>query len=299
MFSGNPLPFSFIPISGARNCVAEIFKTRALFAFRLLCAGVLLALTGLPATAQQEPKPANPASTPSSDQNPQNPPEKPEAVPAPIEGTLKLLSRRSIFFPDLAADRNALTPIKKLELATDDSIAPSTLIGDAISAGIDQGTNSLSQYGGGISGYGKRYGSSLATGTTAQYFRTFLLPTTLHEDPRYFVLLHGTAPRRVLYAVTRVFVTETDARTESVNWSELLGPLMAEGLANAYLPPEQRTVGKTFRRYGLRVGFDSAINIVKEYWPTIFRQLRLSEVSVAPQPDPNVVLPLPQGAPPQ
>ncbi len=220
-------------------------------------------------------------------------------MPAPIEDTLKLLSRRSIFFPDLATDRNALTSLKKLELATGNSIAPSTLIGDAISAGIDQATNSLSGYGGGAAGYGKRYGSSLATGTTDQYFRTFFLPTVLHEDPRYFVRLHGTAPKRVLYAITRVFVTETDARAKDVNWSELAGPLMAEGLANVYLPSDQRTVGKTFRRYGIRVGFDSAVNIVKEYWPTIFRQLRLSDVSATPEPDPNVVLPLPQGAPPQ
>jgi len=269
---------------------------------RVATAGLLLTLASLPAMAQQEPKPANPPSAPTPDQatQDQTPPDqssaKPQTMPAPIEHTMKLLARRSIFFPDLAADKRALSPLQKLQLATDNSIAPSTIAGDLIGAAIDQATGSLSGYGGGWGGYGKRFGSSIATGTTDQYFRTFLLPTALHQDPRYFVLLRGTPTKRILYAISRVLVTETDARTEQVNWSEIGGALMAESFANVYLPSGERTAGKTFRRYGLRLGFDGLTNVVKEYWPTIFRQLRLSNVSAAPQPDPGVVTP-PTGQP--
>ncbi len=261
------------------SCVSATIKALAAFAGRVTCTGLLLALINCPANAQQESKPANPPSAPPLDQTTQNPPAKPEGVPAPIEGTLRLLAKRSIFFPDLAADKLALTPRQKLELATDNSIAPSMVLGDLISAGIDQATNSLQGYGQEYAGFGKRFGSALATSTTNQYFKTFLLPTVLHEDPRYFVLLRGTTTTRVLYAISRVFVTRTDAKTEDVNWSGIAGPLMAEGLANVYLPPEQRTVGKTFRRYGIRIGVGAAANIVKEYWPTIFQQLRISDTT--------------------
>ncbi len=164
---------------------------------------------------------------------------------APLEGTAKLLARRSIFFPDLAADKNALTHLQKLELATDNSIAPSMVLGDLISAGTDQATNSLKGYGQEYGGFGKRLGSALATSTTNQYFKTFLLPTVLQEDPRYFALLRGTTENRVWYAITRVVVTQTDTRTEAINWSGIVGSLMAEGLANVYLPSEERTVGRT------------------------------------------------------
>lgn len=256
--------------------------TRAAIAGRIACASVWLTLINSPVLAQQEPKPASSPNTPSVDQNAPSPTEKPQSMPAPVEGTLRLLARRSIFFPDLAANKLALTPLQKLELATDNSVAPSMVLGDLISAGIDQATNSLQGYGQEYAGFGKRFGSALATSTTNQYFKTFLLPTLLHDDPRYFVLLHGTTTKRVLYAITRVIVTRTDAKTEGVNWPGIAGPLMAEGLANVYLPPEQRTVGKTFRRYGIRIGVGAAANIVKEYWPTIFKRLRLSDSPPAP-----------------
>jgi len=261
-------------------------KSPAASVVRIACAGVLLALIVSPAMAQQEAKPANSPNTRPSDHSAPSPTEKPQTMPAPLEGTLRLLARRSIFFPDLAADKHALTPLHKLELATDNSVAPSMVLGDLISAGIDQATNSLQGYGQEYGAFGKRFGSALATSTTNQYFKTFLLPTLLHEDPRYFVLLHGTMAKRVLYAITRVVVTQTDARTVDVNWSGIAGPLMAEGLANVYLPSEQRTVGKTFRRYGIRIAVGAASNIVKEYWPTIFTRFRITNTTPAPAKSP-------------
>jgi hypothetical protein len=63
-----------------------------------------------------------------------------------------------------------------------------------------------------------------------------------------------------------------------------LGPLAAEGLANAYLPDSERTVGKTFERYGYRIGFGAANNLLKEYWPTIFKRLRIAKVAPGLQP---------------
>ena len=242
---------------------------------RVARASLLLVLINSPAFAQQEPGPANSPDSPASDHTDPGPTEKPQGMRAPLEGTARLLARRSVFFPDLAADKNALTHLQKLELATDNSIAPSMVFGDLIGAGIDQATNSLKGYGQEYGGFGKRLGSALATSTSNQYFKTFLLPTVLHEDPRYFALLHGNSPNRVWYAVTRVVVTQTDTRTAAVNWPGIAGPLMAEGLANVYLPSEERTAGRTFRRYGIRIGVGAAGNIVKEYWPTIFKRFQL------------------------
>jgi hypothetical protein len=81
-----------------------------------------------------------------------------------------------------------------------------------------------------------------------------------------------------------VFVIPTDAGNEHFNWPGTLGPMAAEGLANTYLPDSERTVGKTFARYGVRVGFGAVNNLLKEYWPTIFKNLRIAKVAPGLQP---------------
>jgi hypothetical protein len=118
----------------------------------------------------------------------------------------------------------------------------------------------------------------MASGASSHLFGTFLLPAMLRQDPRYFVKLHGSAGERVWYAFRRVVVTRADRGGEAFNWSGVIGSLLAESLANSYLPEGERTTGKTFTRFGIRMGSIAASNIVKEYWPTIFRSLRMSKL---------------------
>ncbi len=91
-------------------------------------------------------------------------------------------------------------------------------------------------------------------------------------------------------------VIRTDAGSETFNWPGTLGPLAAEGLANTYLPDSERTVEKTFERYGIRLAFSAGNNLLKEYWPTIFKKLRIDRVAPGLQPDP--VRPVPPSRPP-
>ena len=37
-----------------------------------------------------------------------------------------------------------------------------------------------------MQGFGKRWGALIADQETKRFFETFLLPTLLHQDPRYF-----------------------------------------------------------------------------------------------------------------
>ena len=196
-----------------------------------------------------------------------------------------------MFFPELAYERGPLSARKKLELAVDETIAPSRLLGSMFSAGVGQARNSLPGYGQEWGGYGKRFSSSMASNASSHLFGTFLLPSMLHQDPRYFVKLYGTPAQRVAYAIRRVVVTRTDAGDEVPNWSGTLGGLMAEALANSYLPSEERTAGKTFSRFGIRIGFTIVNNAVKEYWPTIFKSLRITKIVPSQRSDPGTVSP--------
>jgi hypothetical protein len=216
-------------------------------------------------------------------------PEKQE--PNRFRTTLEILGRRSVFFPELAFNKGPLTSRDKLELAVDETSAPSRFLASAFTAGIGQARNSLPGYGQEWGGYGKRLGSSVASNASSHLFGTFLLPSLLHQDPRYFVKLHASTPQRIAYAVTRVVITRTDAGEETFNWSGIVSSLMAEGLATSYLPSGERTAGKTFSRFGVRIGFAAMGNVVKEYWPTIFKSLRMTKFMPSEGSDPGTVSP--------
>ena len=184
------------------------------------------------------------------------------------------LSKRSIFFPDLATSRGPLSPGEKFKLFLDDSIAPSTMFGSAVGASVSQAANVPHGYGQGWDAYGKRFGASMARHASSDFFGTFLLASALHQDPRFFPQLNPTFGSSAKYAISRVFVTRNDEGKNVANWSQLVGMLLSESLANAYWPEEDRTAGQTFRRFGIGVGTRAAGNMFRNYWPSLFKNLQ-------------------------
>jgi hypothetical protein len=263
----------------------------------LIIVAAMLAAQGA-AQARQEPQPSSLPDAPAPKQEQSDAAPKPGNTP--LRATIQVLGERSVFFPELAVDKGRLGSRRKLELAIDETVAPSRFLGSAFTSGIGQARDALPGYGQGWSGYGKRFGSSVASNASSHLFGTFLVPSIAHQDPRYFVKLYGTAGQRVGYALRRVLVTRTDTGGEAFNWSNVVGGLLAEALANSYLPDGERTTGKTFSRFGFRIGFGALDNVVKEYWPTIFRSLRISKLTPSERSDPGTVTP-PIGppAPPQ
>jgi hypothetical protein len=252
---------------------------------------VLALLSGRAATAQQAPGPAELPDTPKPKQEQDGRNEGKSPLSAPIG----IIAKRSYVYPELATTPGALTTGQKFELFLSKSTSPPQILSSVAGAAIGQANNSLPGYGQEWSGYAKRFGSSLASGASSHLFGTFLLPSLLHEDPRYFVRLGGGWRAHVGHALARVVVIRTDTGARRFNVPGTLGPLMAEGLANVYLPDQERTAGKTFERFGFRIGWGAANNLVKEYWPTIFKSLRISRV--APELKPEGTSPGP-GQPP-
>jgi hypothetical protein len=206
-----------------------------------------------------------------------------EPAPPPKYGGLKktaqVLSSRTLLFPQLINARaRPLTPREKLQLAVDESIAPSRFMGSMFTSAIGQAQNSLPGYGQGWSGYGKRFGSSVASSATNHMIGTYLLPSALHHDPRYYIKGSGSIAGRVVYAAERVVVTRTDAGRTTFNWSNVLAALLTEGLANSYLPSEERTTGKTFSRFGLRLALNVAGTGAREFLPQVLHGLHLEKI---------------------
>jgi len=190
------------------------------------------------------------------------------------ESTLDVLMRRSVVFPDLATSREPLSSREKFKLSVSNTLSPFSIGGSLLGAGISQAMDSYPDYGQGAEGFGKRFGSSMARSASRQFFGTFVFASVLHQDPRYFPIKDATLKQSIRHALRRIVITPTDSGGEAPNYSGLMGSLAAEILANTYLPDDERTAGKTFKRLGKGVAIRAGTNILKEYWPTIFKRLR-------------------------
>jgi len=151
---------------------------------------------------------------------------------------------------------------------------PCRLAADAFSAGISQAEDQLDEYGQGAEGYGKRLGANLADTNLATFFGRFLLPTLLHDDPRYFRIgASGSFKRRLVHAMLSPEWTRRDNGTHRVNYSRILGDLMATSVGNLYYPEDDRGAGPTFQRAGTMLGTASGSAVFQEFWPDIKARL--------------------------
>jgi hypothetical protein len=141
-------------------------------------------------------------------------------------------------------------------------------------AGVSQAENSEPGYGQGAEGYGKRFGAAYADGTIENFMTGAILPSLLHQDPRFFQSSEGGFARRTGYAVSRIFITRTDSGHSQFNFSEIFGSALSAGISTySYHPREDKTLANTASVWGSEVGYDTITIVVKEFWPDIRRKL--------------------------
>lgn len=141
-------------------------------------------------------------------------------------------------------------------------------------AAISQAENSERQFGQGLAGYSKRYGTTFGDGAIENFLVAAALPSMLREDPRYFRSDTGSFVRRAGYAVSRIFITRTDSGRTEFNYSEILGSGFAAGISTyTFHPRADRTLPNAASVWGTQVGLDTFTLVVKEFWPDIHRKL--------------------------
>jgi hypothetical protein len=195
-----------------------------------------------------------------------------EGVKKPVD-VFNLLDEKSIVFPDIAASTQPLTPSEKFELFVDNSISVHTIMWSALGSAVGQADDSPTGFGQGWDAYADRFGSSMARGASGEFFGTFVLASAMHYDPRFFPERDPSLGHAIVYSVSRVFVSRDDAGKRVVNVPGLVGPLLGEALANVYWPDRNRTVGDTFFRYGVDLATRAGGNMLREYWPVVYRKL--------------------------
>lgn len=164
-----------------------------------------------------------------------------------------------------------LTPRQKFSRFTHSLYSPYALFNGAYDATWAQATGDNYAYGGGMQGWGKRLGAAYAGTATHQFFGTFLFPTLLRQDPRYFAMYHGSVWKRFVHAVSRTALTKGDTGETQVDMSGFLAIAASETLQNTWLPSDQRALDKTLNRMLGSVQATATSYVLREFMPDIVR----------------------------
>ncbi len=176
------------------------------------------------------------------------------------------------FRPGDLPDAPSYTPLtsrQKFDRFLRSTHSSDTIFGAVFDSLVSQASGAYPQLGGGMEGYGKRYGVALAGAEAGSFFGQFLFPTLLHQDPRYFPSRQNDISNRLAYAASRVLITRSDDGRNVLNTSLILSQFAQAALSNAYIPYRYESVGSTLELAATGLGGVAQDYILKEFWPDI------------------------------
>jgi hypothetical protein len=292
------------------------------FVARSFIAFVFVIFLSFPSAAQQTPPPANPAPSTSQPEPSAKPATSTQDAQSPAsnqtpsskdkdkdkagqstsnQGQAAGTSNDRLFLalPNFLTLENVgnvppLTTAQKFKVVARGSFDKIEFPWYGVLSGISQAENSEPGYGQGWEGYAKRYGSAFADGTIENFVTSAVLPSILHQDPRFFQSSTGGFGHRAGYAVSRIFVTRTDSGHSQFNYSEIVGSALSAAIStNTYHPrsfittrfnpttdtltyvynASSRTLPNTASVWGTQVLYDTITIVIKEFWPDIHRKM--------------------------
>ena len=169
------------------------------------------------------------------------------------------------FYTSYIWDAQPMPTREKYRLAFHSLIDPPQFLIVAGIAGAEHYNGTYPGYGPGIQGYGKRYGAALADQVDGRLIGSAILPSLLHQDPRYFYQGSGSVGSRAFHAIAHTFTARGDNGREQPNYSHLLGTFAAAGIANAYHPATSRGWGDTVQNFGINTAGNIAGNLFREF----------------------------------
>lgn len=140
----------------------------------------------------------------------------------------------------------------------------------AFSAGIDQWNDKPSEWEQGASGYGKRFANILGQ-YSIQRTVTYGLSSAFHEDNRYFNSGKQGFWSRTGYALSSGILARHDDGTRQLSISQIGGVAAGAFLARTWLPPSQHSAGDAAVSFGITMGSNIGLGVMKEFLPDLLR----------------------------
>jgi hypothetical protein len=193
---------------------------------------------------------------------------------------------------DTVANQAPLTVHEKYMLALHQMFDFSAHVGNLLQSAVSQATDGQPHYGEGWGSFGERFAASEGDQYTSSLFIYGVLPSVLHDDPRYFRRGSGSIGGRTWYAATRTVITRKDSGEPTFNIPQTLGQLIQGGISTSYYPARDRTVTGVFTQWGINLAYNSGYNVLREFFPDIVHALRKKKNS-ATQDNPTPTPPPP------
>ncbi len=170
------------------------------------------------------------------------------------------------FYVTYSTDPAPLFAKQKFYLAWKSVQDPVTILGVAFLAGIDQASDQFGGYGQGAAGYGRRFGAEYGDVFFGTFIGSAILPSILHQDPRYFYQGTGSTKSRLAHALENSVVARND-RTKKwePNYSGIIGSFAAGGISYLYYPASDRSAGLFVQDSLIRIGESSVAGIIQEF----------------------------------
>lgn len=164
-------------------------------------------------------------------------------------------------------DANKAVPLTtklKFQMAYRTSVDPINFLGAAFLGAVNQAANTP-DYRQGWTGYGERVGAVFADGLTDTFLGGAILPSLLHQDPRYYYQGTGTVKSRTLHALAAPFECKGDNGHWQPNYSSIGGDLISSAISNAYYPASNRGVGFTFENLAIDTAERAVSTVIQEF----------------------------------
>jgi hypothetical protein len=108
-------------------------------------------------------------------------------------------------------------------------------------------------------------GAGFADAFTGSLITNAILPSLLHQDPRYFYQGSGSKWSRARHAMLAPFICKGDNGAWQPNYSQWGGSLIGYSISTAYYPGSSRTAGHVFQTFGIDMGLHVVGSLAQEF----------------------------------
>jgi hypothetical protein len=109
---------------------------------------------------------------------------------------------------------------------------------------------------------------------SSTFVKTYLYPSVLKQDPRYYPSTSGSFMGRATYAASRIFIQRNDSGKRRLNTSYFFGVLTSVAIHTAYRPYWARSPSAAFNNFGSTIGSGAGINLFREFEPGIRQMVK-------------------------
>jgi hypothetical protein len=182
-----------------------------------------------------------------------------------LEESQRVLGIVPNFYSNYDWNAPPLSARQKFALAFRSEIDPMTFAGAAALAGAEEYRGIYPGYGTGFGGFGKRFAAQYANDFASRMIGSAVLPSLLHQDPRYFYKGTGSVRSRALYAIKSAFICRGDNGRDEIDYSHILGDFAAGSVANLYYPESNEGATLIFTNGLLEIGGMAGTNLIREF----------------------------------